>query len=151
MYDGQVNQHRVWFLTEVIRQAPFLIREIKTDNHITFTTYYTGTHKRSDLLVKSLHALDTFCREQSIPFLPWMPLGDGPLERFDPLCPPIIEAIAAKHGRSTAQVLLASLLQRADVMLPIPGTSSLEHLRENIAAADLVLDDEDMQSLWPSA
>ena len=91
-----------------------------------------------------------FCRARSIPFIPWMPLGDGPLERFDATRPPIVEAIAAKHGCSSIQVLLAGLLQRADVMLPIPGTSSIEHLRENVAAADLALDDDDMQRLWPS-
>ena len=66
IYDEQVNYHSVLFLKEVIRRAPFAILAIKTDNHATFTNYYTGTNKRSDLLVKSLHALDSACRERII-------------------------------------------------------------------------------------
>jgi transposase InsO family protein len=66
IYDQQANHHSVLFLEEVIRRAPFRILAIKTDNHSTFTNYYTGTNKRSDLLVKSLHALDARCRELGI-------------------------------------------------------------------------------------
>ena len=66
IYDEQINHHSVLFLEEVIQKAPFNILSIKTDNHATFTNYYTGTNKRSDLLVKSLHALDARCRERGI-------------------------------------------------------------------------------------
>lgn len=66
IYDEQVNHHSVLFLENVMRRAPFTILSIKTDNHATFTNYYTGTNKRSDLLVKSLHALDARCRELGI-------------------------------------------------------------------------------------
>jgi transposase len=84
IYDEQVNHHSVLFLEEVIRRAPFTILSIKTDNHATFTNYYTGTNKRSDLLVKSLHALDVFCRERGIKHYlidPGKPAQNGTVER----------------------------------------------------------------------
>lgn len=84
VYDGQTNNHSVLFLKEVIRRAPFTIRAIKTDNHTTFTNYYAGTNKRSDLLVKSLHALDEFCREHWIKHYlidPGKPAQNGRVER----------------------------------------------------------------------
>lgn len=84
IYDAQTNHHSVLFLQEVIRRAPFTIRAIKTDNHATFTNYYTGTNKRSDLLVKSLHALDAFCRDRGIKHYlidPGKPAQNGTVER----------------------------------------------------------------------
>ena len=84
IYDEQVNYHSVLFLKEVIRRAPFAILAIKTDNHATFTNYYTGTNKRSDLLVKSLHALDGACRERTIKHYlidPGKPAQNGAVER----------------------------------------------------------------------
>ena len=61
IYDEQANHNSVLFLATVLRRAPFVIQAIKTDNHATFTNYYTGTNKRSDLLVTSLHELDIAC------------------------------------------------------------------------------------------
>lgn len=84
IYDEQINLHSVLFLQEVIQRAPFTIRSIKTDNHATFTNYYTGTNKRSDLLVKSLHALDTACREYGVKHYlidPGKPAQNGTVER----------------------------------------------------------------------
>jgi len=84
IYDEQANHHSVLFLEEVIRRAPFQIASIKTDNHATFTNYYTGTNKRSDLLVKSLHALDARCRELGIKHYlidPGKPAQNGTVER----------------------------------------------------------------------
>ena len=84
IYDEQVNHHSVLFLKEVIRRAPFAILAIKTDNHSTFTNYYTGTNKRSDLFVKSLHALDSACRERTIKHYlidPGKPAQNGAVER----------------------------------------------------------------------
>lgn len=84
IYDEQANHHSVLFLQEVVRRAPFAILAIKTDNHATFTNYYTGTNKRSDLLVKSLHALDVACRERGIKHYlidPGKPAQNGTVER----------------------------------------------------------------------
>ena len=87
IYDEQVNHHSVLFLEEVIRRAPFVILAIKTDNHATFTNYYTGTNKRSDLPEfgsGSLHALDVVCRERGIKHYlidPGKPAQNGTVER----------------------------------------------------------------------
>lgn len=84
IYDEQINLHSVLFLETVISRAPFTIQAIKTDNHATFTNYYTGTNKRSDLLVKSLHALDMACREHGIKHYlidPGKPAQNGTVER----------------------------------------------------------------------
>lgn len=84
IYDEQINHHSVLFLKKVIQRAPFAIQAIKTDNHSTFTNYYTGTNKRSDLLVKSLHALDTACRKRGIKHYlidPGKPAQNGTVER----------------------------------------------------------------------
>ena len=77
------------------------------------------------------------CEAAGIGFIPWFPVAAGPLARPDgPL-----GALAERTGLPPAQLSLAWLLRRSPVMLPIPGTSSVAHLEQNCAAADLVLDD----------
>ena len=83
------------------------------------------------------------CEELGIAFLPWYPLDAGALAR--PGGP--LDEVAAKHEATPGQVALAWLLARSPVMLPIPGTSSVGHLEENVAAASLRLDDEDLAAL----
>jgi pyridoxine 4-dehydrogenase len=82
------------------------------------------------------------CERDGIAFLPWYPLGAGALTRSAEL-----EAVAAAHAATAAQVAIAWLLQRSPVMLPIPGTSSLAHLEENVAAAALQLSQEELDRL----
>lgn len=79
------------------------------------------------------------CEEHGIAFLPW-----GPVQVGDD---PTIATVAAKHATTTTQVALAWLLARSPVMLPIPGTSSIAHLEENVRAATLTLDDDDIRAL----
>lgn len=84
-----------------------------------------------------------YCEANSIGFIPWYPLGSGSLCAADgPLAP-----AASRLGATPAQVALAWLLARSRVMLPIPGTASLAHLEENVAARDLRLMDEDLVEL----
>ncbi|MDQ2677315.1 MAG: aldo/keto reductase [Actinomycetota bacterium] len=83
------------------------------------------------------------CEANQIGFIPWFPLAAG---RLAGPGGPVAE-IAAEHDASPGQVALAWLLQRSPVMLPIPGTGSVEHLRENVAAATLTLSDDDMARL----
>ena len=91
----------------------------------------------------SSDALD-YCTDKGIAFIPWMPLGDGGISWDDPdLC-----RIAQKHSATPAQIALAALLQASPVMLPIPGTSSLDHLRDNVNAGQIDLDDDDIAVLW---
>jgi pyridoxine 4-dehydrogenase len=92
-----------------------------------------------------------FCEDQSIAFIPWMPLGEGPTAISGDAPVDLMRAvkkIANKHNVTVAQVLLAALLQRSEVIIPIPGTGSLDHLRENVEAASLQLDTNDLTQLW---
>jgi len=66
IFDEETTNHSVEFLQIVISLFPYQIKAIKTDNHATFTNYYVGGNKRSDLSVKTLHALDVFCAEHNI-------------------------------------------------------------------------------------
>ena len=84
-----------------------------------------------------------FCEREGIGFIPWFPLATGDLAR--PGGP--LDEIAARHDAPPGQVALAWLLWRSPVMLPIPGTSSVKHLEENVAAASLDLDEEELAAL----
>jgi aryl-alcohol dehydrogenase-like predicted oxidoreductase len=83
------------------------------------------------------------CEADNLAFIPWYPLGAGPLARSKGA----LEKVAKRHGVKPAQVALAWLLQHSRVMLPIPGTSSIEHLEENVAAAALRLSTSDIREL----
>ena len=87
-----------------------------------------------------------FCDREGMGFIPWFPLATGNLAR--PSGP--LDEIAARHNATPGQIALAWLLWRSPVMLPIPGTSSVEHLEENVAAASLELDDEEFEELAES-
>lgn len=80
-----------------------------------------------------------FCTEQGIGFLPWHPIAAGGLAGHKGLAAQVAQA-ADRLGATPAQVALAWLLQRSSVMLPIPGTKSIQHLEENLRAAELDLD-----------
>ena len=83
------------------------------------------------------------CERQGIGFIPWFPLNTGRLaEAGGPLA-----AMAEKHGASPAQLALAWLLHRSPVMLPIPGTSKVDHLEDNMKAAAIELSDEEVAAL----
>lgn len=84
-----------------------------------------------------------YCQEEGIAFLPWGPLGQGPMLREGGL----LAEVAAAHDATPAQVALAWLLQRSLVTLVIPGTSSVAHLYENVAAAEIELSEEEFGAL----
>ena len=82
------------------------------------------------------------CERRELGFIPWYPLGAGKLGGGR-----AVKAVAERHGATPMQVGLAWLLHRSPATLPIPGTSSIEHLEENVAAADLELTAEDVAEL----
>ncbi|NLV12822.1 aldo/keto reductase [Haloarcula argentinensis] len=82
------------------------------------------------------------CENYGIGFIPWFPLGAGDLGDIDG-----IEEIAQRHDATPYQIALAWLLGHSDVTLPIPGTSSLDHLEQNIAASAIDLTAEDLAQL----
>ena len=110
---------------EEIRQAQEIIDVVSVQNR-----YSIGHREYEDEV--------DFCEEEGIAFIPWFPLEAGKLaEEGGP-----VDEAAEQLDVTHAQVALAWLLRRYDGMLPIPGTSSVEHLEENIAAAEVEIPDE---------
>ena len=97
---------------------------------------------------RSAEPLVEFCREREIAFVPFFPLGSafggGPAKLA---ADPAVASVAAKHGATASQVALAWLLARYERILLIPGTTSVAHLEENMAAGDVALDDDDLVTL----
>jgi len=82
-----------------------------------------------------------YCQRNRIAFIPWFPLGAGKVAGE------VLNRIARAHSASPTQIALAWLLRRSPIMLPIPGTSSIEHLEQNVAAASLRLTDQEFEEL----
>lgn len=82
-----------------------------------------------------------YCAANGIAFIPWFPLAAGRVAGD------VLDEIAQAHQASPKQVALAWLLRRSSIMLPIPGTSSVEHLEENVAAASIELTEEEYERL----
>ncbi|HMG25549.1 MAG TPA: aldo/keto reductase [Acidimicrobiia bacterium] len=80
------------------------------------------------------------CEQDQLAFLPWAPIQDHESNRA-------VQGVARRHGATVHQAVLAWLLARSPVMLPIPGTGSVDHLEENIAAAGLQLSDDEVRLL----
>jgi aryl-alcohol dehydrogenase-like predicted oxidoreductase len=113
-----------------IRDARSLVEIVSVQN-----LYNLANRKSEDVL--------KFCEENTLGFIPWFPVASGDLAREGgPL-----DAAAKRLGATTAQLALAWLLRRSPVMLPIPGTSSVAHLEENVASAELQLSDEEAAAL----
>lgn len=89
-------------------------------------------------------AVIDYCERTGLAFLPWFPLGAGTDNINDNT---EAQVVAKKHGVRVPQIALAWLLYRSKTMLPIPGTSSLQHLEENVAAGGIRLDQEDLVRL----
>jgi pyridoxine 4-dehydrogenase len=83
----------------------------------------------------------SYCQRNGIAFIPWFPLGAGKVAGE------VLNRIAQAHGAGPTQIALAWLLRRSPIMLPIPGTSSTEHLEQNVAAASLRLAEEEYEEL----
>ncbi len=92
---------------------------------------------------RKAEALLDHCTEKNIGFIPWFPVAAGDLAKPGG----VLDEAAKKHDATVAQLALAWLLKRSPVMLPIPGTSSVAHLEENVAAASLQLTDEEFGAL----
>ncbi|MCU1478945.1 MAG: oxidoreductase [Subtercola sp.] len=96
-----------------------------------------------NLTNRSAEDVLNYSEANSIAFIPWFPLATGKLSgEGSPLA-----AIASEHGNSPSQLALAWLLRRSPVMLPIPGTSSVAHVEDNIAAAAIELSDDEYAAL----
>jgi pyridoxine 4-dehydrogenase len=117
-----------------IDQARKVIEIVSVQNQ-----YNLGDRQHEDVV--------DYCTKNNLGFIPWFPVAAGKLARAGgPL-----ESAAKKHNATTAQLSLAWLLHRSPVMLPIPGTSSVKHVEENIAAASVHLDDSEWKAIEDDA
>ena len=96
-----------------------------------------------NLTDRSAEAVVSYCEQQGIGFIPWYPLAAGELARPGS----VLDEIAKKHQAGPSQIALAWMLKRSPVTLPIPGTSKVQHLEENVAAAEIRLSDSEFAAL----
>ena len=106
-----------------------------------------SVQNRYNLVDRASEPVLEVCESDGLAFLPWFPLATGNLARPGSA----LEEVARGHRATAAQVALAWLLERSPVMLPIPGTSSIEHFEENLGAAELSLSEEEMRALEEAA
>ncbi len=116
-----------------IEQARKVIEIVSVQNK-----YNIGDRAHEDVL--------DYCTQHNIAFIPWYPVAAGELARPGGK----LDEVAKKHNATVSQLSLAWLLHRSPVMLPIPGTSKVQHLEENIAAADLKLSDAEWREIEQS-
>ncbi len=116
------------------------VEEIRAARAIAPIVSVQNLYNLSD---RSAEPVLEFCEREGIGFIPWFPMATGQLAR--PGGP--LQRIADRHGVTAAQLALAWLLQRSPVMLPIPGTSSVAHLEENVDAALIQLTSDQMHQL----
>lgn len=102
-----------------------------------------SVQNRYNLTDRSSEEVVQYCQERTMAFIPWAPLASGPLTQPGGA----LDQVAARHKATQGQVALAWLLQHSPAMLVIPGTSKVAHLEENVAAAGIKLDAEDMATL----
>ncbi|HYK00215.1 MAG TPA: aldo/keto reductase [Thermoanaerobaculia bacterium] len=103
----------------------------------------TTVQNRYNLADREWESVVDYCERETIGFIPWFPLAVGKLaEGSGPLA-----RIAKAHDAEPAQIALAWLLKRSPVMLPIPGTSKVKHLEENMKGAEITLTDEEFEKI----
>lgn len=96
-----------------------------------------------NLANRDSEAVLDYCEQQGIGFIPWYPLAAGELARSGS----VLDEIAKEHRVGPSQIALAWILKRSPVMLPIPGTSKVKHLEENVAAVQIELSDSELATL----
>jgi pyridoxine 4-dehydrogenase len=107
-----------------------------------------SVQNRYNLADRSAEDVLDFCEANGIAFIPWAPIDAGSLAQPGGA----LDEVSKDHpGVTTSQLALAWLLRRSPVMVPIPGTGSVAHLEENLAAADVTLTDDEFQALTDAA
>jgi len=117
-----------------IKRARKVVNIVSVQNR-----YNLGDREHEDVL--------KYCEAESIAFIPWFPVAAGKLARSGGA----LDAAAKKHGATVSQLSLAWLLHHSPVILPIPGTSSVEHLEENVKAADVRLSNAEWEEIEAAA
>jgi pyridoxine 4-dehydrogenase len=119
---------------EEIEQARKVVEIVSVQNQ------YNLSDRKSEAVLE-------YCEREGIAFIPWFPVAGGKLVQPGGK----LDELAKKHDATVSQLSLAWLLHRSPVMLPIPGTSSIAHLEENLKAADVTLSDAEWQELEVAA
>jgi len=119
---------------EEIKQARKVVEIVSVQNE------YNITNRKSEKVLE-------YCESEGIAFIPWFPVAAGKLAQPGGK----LDELAKKHDATVSQLSLAWLLHRSPVMLPIPGTSSIKHLEENVKAADVTLSDAEWAELETAA
>jgi pyridoxine 4-dehydrogenase len=107
---------------------------------VSIQNIYNIIHRPDEDVVK-------YCEEEGLTFIPWFPIAGGALAQLGGK----LDQAARRHNATLSQISLASLLHHSPVMLPIPGTWSLQHLEENIKAADIRLSDQEWAEIEAEA
>jgi len=117
-----------------IQQAEKIVKVVSVQNK------YNITERASEDVLE-------YCAKKGIVFIPWFPLAAGKLSKPGG----VLDRLAKAHKATASQLAIAWLLWRSPVMLPIPGTSRVDHLEQNVAAAELKLSETEWQSLEDAA
>jgi pyridoxine 4-dehydrogenase len=120
------------------------LSEVSVDNIKKAQKYFTVASVQNKYSVdnRMWEGVLDYAKLNNIAFIPWFPIGGGEIQGLD-----VLEQVALKHNASVRQIALSWLLHHSDNILLIPGTSSVTHLEENMAAAKISLTDQDMRSL----
>jgi len=116
----------------------------RTVDVVTVQNRYSLADRRHEETLK-------YCERQRIGFMPWYPLAAGKLLRQEHPSAPTLVQLAERHGASVAQLSIAWLLQKSPMMMPIPGTSTVAHLEENVDAARIRLSAEEWAEIETAA
>lgn len=141
--DEQFDAIRSFIDQKLIRHAG--LSEVSIDDIKAASKFFNvaTVQNRYNLVDRTSEDVLDYCTAQNIGFIPWFPLAAGDLAKPGS----ILDTMAGKYGAHPSQIALAWVLKRSPVMLPIPGTSKVAHLEQNVAAANISLSDEDFAAL----
>ena len=133
---GAINEYRERGKIRLIGISNVSIEQIDRARRVVPITAVQNHYNLSE---REHEEVVDYCEREAVVFVPYFPLGGRG--------GPALAEIAARHGATRAQITIAWLLRRSPAMLPIPGTLSLEHLKENVAALQIELTDEEFEAL----
>ncbi|WP_182356360.1 aldo/keto reductase [Komagataeibacter europaeus] len=141
--DEQFDAVRSFIDQKLIRHAG--LSEVSVNDIKAASKFFdvATVQNRYNLVDRTSEDVLDYCTGQNIGFIPWFPLAAGDLAKPGS----ILDTMAGKYGAHPSQIALAWVLKRSPVMLPIPGTSKVAHLVQNVAAASITLSDEDFTAL----
>jgi aryl-alcohol dehydrogenase-like predicted oxidoreductase len=141
--DEQFDAIKSLLTNGVIRYAG--LSEVSVDDIKAASKFFkvATVQNRYNLVDRGSEAVLNYCATEGIGFIPWFPLAAGDLAKPGSL----LDTIAKQHNAAPSQIALAWVLKRSSVMLPIPGTSKVKHLEENVAAVEIELSASEFEAL----